>query len=565
MRTEAPLHMTSTSTSPLQAWRTSVLNVLLTIAAIATLPVLGYVFLQAFQIPGQWPAAAAFTLCYLLVAVLTLGRRLDVRVRAWGFLLVVYAVGTLALARGGLAGDGRTYLLALPVLAVILIGVRSGLVMTAISLTTYAVFAALAHLGQLGPWLLRSDNPLNLEEWIAVGAVMAVAMALFMVLLWQFVRFQQNILDAERAQAAELAQTTQLLQERAVELEKTNTLLAERTELLTFTAQVMEHISSLTDEQSIMERFVHLVAERLDIYHVGLFLREPQEAFAVLRAASSDAGQKMVQQGYRVQVGSDDPVSQALRGAIGTLASVVPGSISPLPQTRWRIALPLQVRGKTIGVLDLQFSSEAPPSQERLETLRMLAGQLAISLDNARLFQQAQESLEAERQARGELSREAWAELLRTQPRLGFIRNRSGLAPADGSRPTMQMTLRTGPTTPGDSSANRLAVPIQVRGQVIGMIEARKPQGAWARDEIALVETLTEQLGVALESARLYQDTQRRAMREQLVGEVATRVRESLDIESVLKTAAEQIRQSLGMQQVTVQLASEEALHPVGP
>ncbi len=273
----------------------------------------------------------------------------------------------------------------------------------------------------------------------------------------------------------------------------------------------------------------------------------------------------MVQQGYQVQVSSDDPVSQALRGAIGKLASVAPGSISPLLQARWRIALPLQVRGKTIGVLDLQFSSESPPSQEKLETLRMLASQLAISLDNARLFQQAQESLEAERQARGELSREAWSELLRTQLNLGFIRNRSGLAQTAELRPAMQIALRTGQAVQSDSSANRLAVPIQVRGQAIGMIEARKPQGAWTREEISLVETLTEQLGVALESARLYQDTQRRAAQEQLIGQVTARMRESLDIETVLKTAAEQIRQSLGMQQVVVQLASEEAIRQEAP
>jgi GAF domain-containing protein len=107
-----------------------------------------------------------------------------------------------------------------------------------------------------------------------------------------------------------------------------------------------------------------------------------------------------------------------------------------------------------------------------------------------------------------------------------------------------------------ESSAS-LAVPIKVRGHTIGVIDAHKPDGAgeWTAEEAALMETLADQLGVALENARLYQDSQHRAERERLMGEVTARMRESLDLEAVLKTAAQEVRQALGLPKVTVRLA----------
>ncbi len=129
------------------------------------------------------------------------------------------------------------------------------------------------------------------------------------------------------------------------------------------------------------------------------------------------------------------------------------------------------------------------------------------------------------------------------------------LAPAAGAqRPEMEIARQTGKATLDTDSGMSLAVPIKVRDRVIGVIDARKPGGTWTREEIALVETLTDQLGVALDGARLYQDTQRRAARERLIGEVAAHMRERLDIDGVLKAAAQDIGEKLGLHDIAIQL-----------
>ncbi len=100
-------------------------------------------------------------------------------------------------------------------------------------------------------------------------------------------------------------------------------------------------------------------------------------------------------------------------------------------------------------------------------------------------------------------------EQIHGQPGLGFLRDRGGISPVgDLWRPWMETALPTRETAPIEGDATALATPIKVRGHVVGMIDARKPDdaGAWTPEQIALLETLADQLGVALEGARLYDD-----------------------------------------------------------
>jgi GAF domain-containing protein len=231
-----------------------------------------------------------------------------------------------------------------------------------------------------------------------------------------------------------------------------------------------------------------------------------------------------------------------------------------LPDTRSEMALPLQVRGETIGALDVQSTEAAAFSDEDVAVLQTLADQLAMAISNTRLLQQVQESLEAERRAYGVVSREAWSDLLHAQLALHQRYDPQGILPADGQwREQVRMAAQQGKTVSGqEKPPTTLATPIKVRDQVIGILDAHKPAGAgaWTAEEITLLETLADQLGIALESARLYRDAQRRAARERLIGEVTDRVRETLDIETMLKTGVQEVHQALGLPEVTVRLAT---------
>jgi GAF domain-containing protein len=209
--------------------------------------------------------------------------------------------------------------------------------------------------------------------------------------------------------------------------------------------------------------------------------------------------------------------------------------------------------------MTVQSEQEAFFSEEDITVLQTVANQVANAVRNARLFQRLNESLTAERRAYGEMNREIWSELLRARPDLSFRSDRRATLPTEGVwRPEMRGALQTGETQVGEDE-NAVALPIKVRDEVVGVIGGRKPDGtAWTTEEIDLLETLADQLSVALESARLFEDAQRRAAREQLVGEVTGRIRESLKLETILETAAHEIGEALGLVALEVRLDEDE-------
>jgi hypothetical protein len=160
----------------------------------------------------------------------------------------------------------------------------------------------------------------------------------------------------------------------------------------------------------------------------------------------------------------------------------------------------------------------------------------------------------------GELSREAWLNLLRTRQNLGFYDNGDVVSPVgEVWRPEMDVALNAGRQALNEDGST-LALPLRVREQIIGVIDGRKADGtAWSAEEIGLLQTLTEQLSTALEGAQLYEDSQRRAARERMVGQVTARMREPLSPEDVLRTAAREMREALNLEEMVIHLREEPA------
>jgi GAF domain-containing protein len=366
--------------------------------------------------------------------------------------------------------------------------------------------------------------------------------------------------------------TAQALRERNRDLERSRRTLEDRTQelerrsrYLEATTSVARDATSVLDPQDLIGRVVSLISERFGFYHTGILLIDAAGEWAELQAASSEGGQHMLARGHRLRVGKEGVVGYVTgqgvaRIAVDTGADAVYFDNPDLPETRSELALPLRARGEIIGALDVQSKMPEAFSEEDVDVLQALADQVAMAISNARLLGQVQESLEAERRAYGELSREAWQELIEKRLDLGFLSYADTTVPAgDLWRPEMRKALYTGQITL-DDEGERVAIPIKVRGEVVGVIDGSKPagEGEWKAEEIELLETLTGQLSQALESARLYEDTQRRAAREQLIGEVASRMRETLDMETVMQTALQEIGDALEIGQIKLRMRDVE-------
>lgn len=517
--------------------------------------ILGIILMVALVLTFVGGLSSLVVLFLAFFVVLSLAGQVLLRqgqVRLAGRVLViglwVFVTGELYLLGGVTQVISATYFL-VTLLAALLGGASSMALVAGLSVLASGVLAFIESRGLLPPSRLGISP---FAGWLTLTSTLLLSMLLLYIIARRFDR----ALTRSRRYAAELDEQRQQLE--AAVAERTRAL-ERRTRYMEATTDVARVAASVLEPQALLSQVANLISERFGFYHTGIFLIDASGEWAVLQAASSEGGQQMLARGHRLGVGQTGTVGYVTqqgkpRIALDVGEDAVFFNNPDLPETHSAITLPLRARGEIIGALDVQSRQPAAFTNEDTVVLQALADQVALAISNARLFQQSQERLAAVRQAYGEASREAWAELLRQSQVLGFLSSGRGLVPAsEEARPEVKAVARTGETL---RSGEMLVLPIKPRDQVLGVVRLRKPaaRGDWTDREIALMETLAEQLGVALESARLYQDSQRRAARDRLVGEMTAQMRASLEVDAVLQTAVREFRQALNLDNVEVHM-----------
>ena len=360
--------------------------------------------------------------------------------------------------------------------------------------------------------------------------------------------------------------------------------LEQRSVYLEASAEVGRATSSILDADELVQQSVDLIRERFVLYYVGLFLVEGAgEAgdWAVLRAGTGEAGASMVARGHRIRVGEGMVgwciANNQARVALDVGKDAVRLASAELPDTRSEAALPLHSGGKVLGALTVQSDQPGAFDQDVLLVLQTMADQVATALDNARLFAQVQEALDSTQRAYGQMSHQAWTDLMRTRQDLVF---RSGEREVIGEqhlwRPEMEQafqdkqTVRTSavaldagsPSPAGEEQAVEmgypLAIPIRSGEDVIGVLDTFKPigQGEWTTQEVAWLQDVTEQLSFALEAARFYQETQIREIRERQIREIGTNLQARVSLDALMQSAVSDLARALNVPSAFVQLST---------
>ncbi|MBC7249621.1 MAG: GAF domain-containing protein [Anaerolineae bacterium] len=412
------------------------------------------------------------------------------------------------------------------------------------------------------------------SDYPSPDPIAVIVLGVLGMVSWLSSSIIENALREAQHHARTLAETNRELQASRALLEDYTRELERRADYLETSAEVSRSATSILDTEQLIQQTVELIRERFGLYYVGLFLLDATGQWAVLRAGTGEAGRAMLARGHRLKVG-EGMIGWCIANAQARIAldaseDMVRVAPPELSETRSEAALPLRSRGRVIGALTIQSDQPGVFDQNVVVVLQTMADQVAVAIDNARLFAEAQEALEATRRAYGELSREAWAELLHAQPDLAYRSDERGVTKAESIwRPEMERALQEGRTITLDGDQSRsqdggtdteakrpLAVPIKVRGHVIGVLDTYKPDhaGEWTPEEVSLLETLADQLGMALESARLLDETRRHATRDQMLADITARVRASMNPETILRTAVRELGLALGADRASVHL-----------
>ena len=361
---------------------------------------------------------------------------------------------------------------------------------------------------------------------------------------------QANVLDLNK----ELSQQINDKEQLASELEGLKNKLEHHVEKqlveLKSAAQVAREAAAIHDLDQLLEDTVNLISDRFGFYHAGIFLLDDLREYAVLCAASSEGGKKMLARQHKLPVGKVGIVGYAAGAGEPRIALDVGSDATffnnpDLPQTRSEAALPLKSRNIVIGILDVQSAQSNAFSDDDVAILQTLADQLALAIDNARLFTGTQNTLKELATTNRRLVAQAW------QPRVAHIRTAFTYEPVKGIKPVVTNPLRE--ITEDNRS---LVSPIVFRGQALGSIALQRAETepTWSKAEVEFFNAIVSQLGLAFENPRMFEDMQEQAEREKLVGDISAKLWASSDIDTIVRTAVEEIGSSLNLTKAELEL-----------
>ncbi len=397
-----------------------------------------------------------------------------------------------------------------------------------------------------------------LDEPLSFARDMTGVFLLMGVLIYIMITSLQNALNKSRSAMQELASSVNELNELRVKLEhrvdERTSELIRRASQLEAVASVARTIAAMQDVDSLLPTITKLVSQQFGFYHVGIFLLDQQRQNAVLRAANSAGGLRMLSRQHSLSLDMHSIVGYATshgepRIALDVGADSVYFNNPDLPETRSEMAIPLRVAGTVIGALDVQSTETNAFTAEDINVLATLADQIAIAIENARLFGETKNALNEAQLTFEKYTQQEWSRFARQAKYSGFVFDGKHIIPMDknSKRDPIQAVIQTGSLSLEKPSAT-IAVPIKLRGQTIGVLDIRAKNGQrhWKQDEIAMLEAAAERAALALENARLVESAQRRAARERAIGDISSRIGSVSSLESILQTAVEELGRKIG-------------------
>jgi len=395
------------------------------------------------------------------------------------------------------------------------------------------------------------NRPLTFYEqyrdiiWPAAGVITGLV-AIVVVQLLNIRQRRKVEVDLRETNRA-LEDTRQTLEDRVAQRTAD---LEKRSWQLEMAAEVVRDAVGFRDLDALLTATVQRISRQFGYYHAGIFLIDESGDYAVLEAASSEGGRRMLERGHRLRQETGLVGSVMRRGRPRIAFDVGEDAMwfnnPDLPETRSELALPLRVRGELVGVLDVQSTEPSAFDEEDIAVLETMTEQLALAIDNVRLYEESERALEELERVYGEQSRETWEQRLAERP-MAFAYTGVDVQPVP----------LDAVGTPASADGRCLHADISFGGQVLASLELEREEGRahWTSEERELVQAVADQASLALENARLFEETRALAHHEQQVSDISARLRSQLEIEAVLEQALRDLGQALGAERAVARLA----------
>jgi GAF domain-containing protein len=288
-----------------------------------------------------------------------------------------------------------------------------------------------------------------------------------------------------------------------------------------------------------LDKVANLITERFNYYYAAIYLLDPSRKWAELREATGQAGNVLKQNRHRLEIAGKSMVAGSIREKMPRIAQNTVDEKQRfenplLPYTRSEIALPLIIGDNVLGALNVQSTKPSDFGPDVIETMQNMASQVAIALENARLFQEAQQSIAELHAIQKQYLLEGWTSIRSYNDNLEY-----GIGESN------------------DAANQIIESAISLRDQTLGQITLERSD-EWSPEQQSLVDAVTAQAAIALENARLVSESRQVALREKTLAEINSKIWASASIDAILQTVVKELGKRFNASNTTIELNMDD-------
>jgi GAF domain-containing protein len=550
--------ITGKSEDPDVAHRQYLLNIIL-LALAGPGFLFGIVMLVLWLLNMSPPTGAIAGLAVqpLYILAFILGRRGHVKIAGFIPATVVFSVMAGSFFQVGVGHLSTIGLAMVVVTAGILIGAGAATLFTILGVASYLI----GGWAQLNGYVPNALIPLDTVIIDAIG--LGLGLLVLVIFNWMSNRQMQRALQLERSLTSRLQAQSQDLEDQVTQ--RTASLERKATQLET-TAEISRLASEMLNPSDLMSHAVDLIQARFGFYHVSIFLLDETGLWANIVASTGEAGKALISQHHRLATGSASILGWVTANRLPRVTMDVNDDPfyfrNPLlPDTRSEMAVPLIVGTRLLGGLDVQSTAPKAFLEDDVRAIEAIATELAIAIDSTRLIQETQRQLERFESSYRDMARHSWKRIARAQGRFDIHIGTPDIISVDGDdgfQTAYEAEEKRVPVLSDDK--REISVPVQMRGEIIATISARKPEDedAWSEEDVALLNAVAGQTALTLESARQYTEEHRRVAELEVINRVSQAVSQHLRLDSLYRVVHAQINQVLGVTDMYIGLYEKD-------
>lgn len=515
----------------LKIWQERILHIFLLATTLASLVLLSMILISGRGTPDSLLLGGALFLFFASIGGFLLRSR-SYWIRSIAYLVIFYVFATLLFIHDGWSVTALILLLSFSFLSSIFLYQRPSRVGMGISLATLLFWAVLA------------DTIVQINELSSI-TINSIMLDTAMILLSGFIGnltiiSLKNHYLLKRNDLEDLRQKSRELEEQYHAQEGN---LEKRLQQLRTASEISRTSSSILNPQILIQRVAEMLRADFALYYVGVFLIDSAHEYAVLRYGTGEPGRKMVANHHRLAVGGYSMIGWATqtrkaRIALDVGEEAVHFDNPNLPETRSELALPIISPNGILGALSIQSTQPNAFDENDLLILQSIADSLAVALENANSFEKTQQALEDIRVLNKAFVQQAWGEELNNAGELAYSFENPQAEPA--------------------TNGKLIKVPLVLRDETIGFINLEVEGNELSEDQKEFLQTISTQTTIALENARLLEETQRAAAQEQKLNDISTQFSRAITIEDILRTAVVEFGKLPSVSEASISLLPPE-------